>query len=285
MSTPQPPQAGGYGQAGPYGQQPPPPQQFPQQQHPQPYPQQYPPQQPPPGPYGPGPYPPPGPGGWGGPPPPPRKNAAAVWGGIGTACAIVVGLVLLSMWGNRDSGGSSTSSDSFPPAEYKLTLPKSLLGGEYKLAADMSSKAPQDDGTWDESYMQDFTGVAAQYTGADAAAGKVLVVSGAYGRIKDHDRARTSMSDGAAESEGAKIAVPAEDIVTDGEIVRCQVLTMEQAGTKASLPMCAWADDNTSATVGLVDPSTAGQAPSSIDLKEAARTTLKVRQEMRQSLN
>ncbi|MDI3417152.1 hypothetical protein [Streptomyces luteolus] len=283
MSTPQPPQAGGYGQAGPYGQQPPPPQHYAQ-----PYPQQYPPHQPPPGPYGQGPYPPPGPGGWGGPPPPPpRKNAAAtVWGGLGIAFAIVVGLVLFSMWGNRDSGGSSTSSDSFPPAEYKLTLPKSLLDGEYELASDLSHKGPQDDGSWDESYAKDFTPVVGQYAGADgAASGKALIVSGSYARINDHDRLRRSLMEGAAEGEGVTVAVPAEDVVTDGEILRCQVLTTDQAGTTTAMPTCAWADDNTGAVVGIVDPATATQDPESIDLKEAAATTLKIREEMREPLN
>ncbi|MDI3404547.1 hypothetical protein [Streptomyces cavernicola] len=282
MSTPQPPQAGGYGQSGPQ-QQGPYAQPGPYAQQPQPGPYA---QQPPPGPYGQGPYPPPGPGGWGGPPPPPRKKPMGLWGGLGLALAVILFGVFVMLKDERTSGGDPDSSaDSFPAAEYKLALPKTLVAGEYKLAADMSSKGPQDDGTWDESGMKDFTPVAAQYTGADPASGKVLVVSGAYGLIKDHDDTRRSMSDGAAESEGAKVAVPPEDIVTDGEIVRCQVLTMEEAGTTAAVPMCAWADDNTSATVGLVDQSSATQDPESIDLKKAAATTLKVREEMREPLN
>ncbi|MGW0732884.1 hypothetical protein [Streptomyces sp. NPDC002851] len=289
MSTPQPSQAGGYGPtgptgpAGPYGQQP--------------YPQQQP---PPPGPYGspqPGPYAGgshPGPGGWGAPPPPPpppppRNNA---WRTIGIVALVVAGagaLLLFSAWGNRNSDTAGGPSDSaFPAAEYRLTLQKTLLDGEYTLAGDHSSQGPQDDGSWDESNIKDMTPVVGQYTGkGDAASGKALVVSGMYGRISDPDEARRSMLRGAGTAQGTSIAVAAKDITPDGggETVRCQVLTQQQSGVKVQMPMCAWADGNTAAGVATVDPAAAGQDLRSIDLEEAARTALAVRDEMREPLD
>jgi hypothetical protein len=50
-------------------------------------------------------------------------------------------------------------------------------------------------------------------------------------------------------------------------------------GTKFTVPMCAWADGNTGATVATVNTPLASQSPSDIDLEAAARNTLQVRSE------
>ncbi|WP_309506062.1 hypothetical protein [Streptomyces pyxinicus] len=258
---------------GPYGQQPapgpygsPPPQ-------PGPHPQQ--------GPYGqPGPYPgqPPQPGqpypGWGVPPmaPPPKKRRLGLVLGIVGGVVVLVVAVIVAI--------ALLATSGFPEAKNKLTLPRTLLGGQYELGQDLSGsegKKIQDeaDGAWD---AKDTHGVVGSYTpGGDQTKG-TLVVSGMYGRFKNADAARRNMMKGAAEGEGAKVAVPAKDFHLDVTIT-CEVLTQEQLGTKVTVPMCAWADGNTGATIAEVTTAGVSQDPSAVDLEAFARKTLKIRAE------
>ncbi|WP_093657536.1 hypothetical protein [Streptomyces wuyuanensis] len=263
-----PPQPGPYGpgQPGPYGG---PPQQG--------------------GPYGPppgGPYggPPQAPfpqqGGWAPPPVPPKK----FWSGpkaaiIGVSVAVAV--AVLGWAGNRGGG-----SGSFPEATHKVTLPKTLLGGQYTLAQDLSEQGESALAGASEANIRDPKGVVGQYASADAKQAGVLVLSALYGRIKDPDDARESMLKGAAGSEGATIAVPPKDIEVPGSdvVVTCQVLTAASAGDKSSFPMCAWADGNTNGSVAEVSPKAATQSPESLDLRAAAANTLKVREEVRKPI-
>ncbi len=87
-------------------------------------------------------------------------------------------------------------------------------------------------------------------------------------------------------SAGTGRAVPAKDIIPNGSDITlsCQVLTMKQGAAGGSLPMCAWAGENTGASVGFVTPETAQQQPASIDLAKFAEATLKVRTEARQPI-
>lgn len=65
----------------------------------------------------------------------------------------------------------------------------------------------------------------------------------------------------------------------------CQVVVTQQTtGGKTTLPMCAWADGNTSASVAIVTPETAKQSPQEVDLKAMAEATVKVRTETRQPI-
>lgn len=64
----------------------------------------------------------------------------------------------------------------------------------------------------------------------------------------------------------------------------CQVLTSAQDGTRTTVPMCAWADENTGASVGVITPESAQQDPKSVDLAKVAESTLKVREEARQPI-
>ncbi|MEU2713836.1 hypothetical protein [Streptomyces sp. NPDC007205] len=265
----QPPQSvpGPYGQPpqsvpGPYGQPP--------QSGPGPYGHPYPPQQPyPPQPYPQQPYP-----GWGAPPmaPLPKKRRVGLILGIvgGVVTAVVVGLVLL---GAAAEGG-------FPEAKNKLTLPRTLLEGKYRLAKDMSDTEgkkieSEADGAWD---AEDTHGVVGSYTVDGDAAKGTLVISGMYGRFKNADVARRNMMKGAAQSDGATVAVPAKDFDLDVTIT-CEVVTQVQMGTKITLPMCAWADGNTGATVAVVNTPLLSQNPSDVDLEALAKNTLKVRDE------
>ncbi|MFJ6785109.1 hypothetical protein [Streptomyces yangpuensis] len=279
MSTPPPQQnPGPYGPPQPpapygglpYAAQPPHPQSHPGQ----PYPgqQPYPPQQP---------YP--GQGGWGQPPmgPPQRRNRTGMV--IGIVVASLVALGVLGFGANL----LTASAGGFPEATHRLVVPKTLLGGTYTLDQDLSATAGEDalKGTYD-SKIRDPKPVVGQYSAKSPQGTGALVLSGMYGRFKDPAGARRKMLAGAGDAEGATVAVPAKDITPSGSgiTLSCQVLTMKQGAAGGSLPICAWADENTGASVGFVTPETAQQEPASIDLAKFAEATLKVRAEARQPI-
>ncbi|MGX1881254.1 hypothetical protein [Streptomyces sp. NPDC055287] len=267
---PQPPNP--YGQQ--YPQQAPQSQQFPQQQ---PYPgQPYPPQQHP------------GQGAWGQPPmgpPPPKKRTGMV---IGIVAASVVGLAAVGFAVSLVSeAGSVASGAGFPKAEYKLTVPQTMLDGDFKLAQDLSQTKGKEAlaGTYDSKVRNPRPAVG-QYTSGSPTELSVLVISGMYGQFKDPESAREKMMAGAEDGQGASLAVPAKDITPAGSgiTVTCQVLTSTQNGSTVTMPMCAWADENTGASVAVVTPETSKQDPESVDLGKVAETTLKVREEARQPI-
>jgi hypothetical protein len=106
-----------------------------------------------------------------------------------------------------------------------------------------------------------------------------------YGRFRNTDEARDSMMEGAAEGDGATLAVPPQDFHpsgSDGVTVTCEVITQPQGplGTELTVPVCAWTDDNTGASVVEVTAETMTQDPSDVDLEKAAEQTLAIRSEM-----
>ncbi|WP_240121444.1 MULTISPECIES: hypothetical protein [unclassified Streptomyces] len=275
------------GPANPYGAPPPAPYGPPSAPHhgtahPQPYGPQ-----PPPGPYGPqpaphhgAPYPPPY--GWG--PPPPKKRRVGlvlgiVGGAAGVLVAIVVALAVVGAAADRD----------FPEARYVLSVPGTLLNDRYELAEDLSGTQGQKildeaDGAWDA--RTDGAAVGRYSLGGDETTG-TLVVSGMYGRFKHTDAARRNMMEGAARGEGATTAVPPRDFRpagAGGPTVSCEVITQMQAGTRMTVPVCGWADDNTGATVAVVSVDTVNRDPTEIDLAQAADDTLRIRTEMRRAI-
>ncbi|MEU5149199.1 hypothetical protein ACWGQT_31970 [Streptomyces yangpuensis] len=281
MSTPPPQQnPGPYGPPqpqAPYGGLPytaQPPHPHPQPHPGQPYPghQPYPQQQP---------YP--GQGAWGQPPmgPPQRRNRTGMV--IGIVAASLVALGVLGFGASLLTGGGG----GFPEATHKLVVPKTLLDGKYTLDQDLSATAGEDalKGTYD-SKIRDPKPVVGQYSAKSPQGTGALVVSGMYGRFKDPAGARRKMLAGAGDAEGATVAVPAKDITPNGSDITlsCQVLTMKQGAAGGSLPICAWADENTGASVGFVTPETAQQEPGAIDLAKFAEATLKVRAEARQPI-
>ncbi|WP_371616491.1 hypothetical protein [Streptomyces sp. NBC_00454] len=279
MTTPPPHQP-----PGPYGP-PQPPHPYGGQQYapqPSPYPQQQPyaPQQayPPQSPY-------PGQGAWGQPPmgqPPRKKNRTGMV--IGIIAASLVGLFVLT---RVVAAGSVATGAGFPEAKYRLTLPQSMLAGEFKLDQDLSQTKGKEalKGSYDSKVRNPKPAVG-QYTSDSASGQSALVVSGMYGQFKDPEEVRHNMLAGAAGGEGATLAVPAKDITPVGSDITmaCQVLTMTQDGSKLTLPVCAWADENTGASVGVITPETLRQSPGSVDLDKVAATTLKVREETRKPI-
>ncbi|OKJ77779.1 hypothetical protein AMK30_01870 [Streptomyces sp. CB02460] len=184
--------------------------------------------------------------------------------------------------GSSGSGGSG-GSDGFPAAEYRLTVPKTLLEGDYTLQADTSATDGKDiEETYDPT-VRDPKAVVTQYTSED---GGTLIVSGMWGRIKKPEFSRDTILKGAAEAEGMTVAVPAREFTPAGYgiTVACEVVRSEDGGVTSTLPMCAWGDDNTASFVAVVTEETALQDPDKVDLAEAARQAAQVRKEMRQPI-
>ncbi|MFD8410557.1 hypothetical protein ACSHWO_05160 [Streptomyces sp. HUAS TT3] len=270
MSMPPPPQSPGpYGppqSSNPYGGPHYAPQSFQPQYPPQPHPGH------------------PGHPGWGQPPFGPPQRTSQPWKVIGIVVAVIVGVGLIRA---SAEAASRTSGVGFPKAEYRLTVPKTLLGGTYELAQDLSqTKGEEGLKNTYSSNIRNPRAAVGQYTSGSPSRPGVLALSGIYGQFKDPAESRRKMLHGAAGAQGATLAVPARDITPAGSgiTLSCQVLTYQADGATSTLPMCAWADENTSASVGLVTPETAQQAPGAVDLDKVAEATVKVRAEVRQPL-
>ncbi|WP_175408933.1 hypothetical protein [Streptomyces sp. TRM64462] len=176
------------------------------------------------------------------------------------------------------------SGSPFPAATHRLELPGTLLDSRYTLADDHSDTTNRSLKGTSETNIRDAKAVAGQYTAADEARPGVLIVSGLYGRIKNPATARTKTLKGAADAPGTQVLMTPRNITPPGSTitVSCQALSTSQArGGHAVYAMCAWADDNTSASVAEI---TAQTATTSLDLASAARTTLAVREEMRRPI-
>ncbi|GAA2454644.1 hypothetical protein ACFPFX_33960 [Streptomyces mauvecolor] len=248
---------------GPYGvQQPWPQQPYPQQGFPQqPFPQQQ---------------------GWGMPPmgpPAPRRNRTGLVIGI-----IAIVLVMLGGLGFAVSKLAGAAG-GFPEAKYRLTVPPTLLNGQYTLAQDLTEKSQESLKNASQRDIRDPQGAAGQYSGAKGD-GTSLVFSGVYGRVKNPAKQRDSMLRGAREGDGATIVTPPKDATPAGSDVKitCQVLSKSQGAFSVTFPMCAWGDSNTVGSVGVVSPASAGQNPSDIDVAQAAELTVKVRNEVRRPI-
>ncbi|MEU6681512.1 hypothetical protein [Streptomyces sp. NPDC046925] len=192
-------------------------------------------------------------------------------------------VVVLVMVGFAVFGGVG-----FPEAKYRLRVPAELAGGTFELSADLSGTEGRRivEENRNRSHVRNPTAVVGSYTGAGEQDGSRLVVSGLYGRFRSPAETRDDMLEGADEAEGATVAVPARDVPVRGSqvTVECMVLTSEQDGMPRNVPMCVWADDNTSASVGVVTDENVYQDPDKVDLEKVARITLQVREEMREPI-
>ena len=196
--------------------------------------------------------------------PPPQSNRA------GKIALAVIGLLV---------------GAGFPAATHRLTVPPTLLGGKYRLEEDLSQTKGKEvvEGGRDPK-IRDPKAAVAQYTATSPTQPGLLVVSGMYGRFKDPAESRRKMMAGAA--DGSTVAVPARDIRPTGSdvTVSCMVLTARQDGADTTLPMCAWADENTGASIGVVTAELSRQDPRSVDLNKIAEMTLAIRGEARQPI-
>ncbi|NVK80055.1 hypothetical protein [Streptomyces morookaense] len=178
------------------------------------------------------------------------------------------------------SDGSTSSTPASPAAQrYKLTVPHTLIDGQYTLDKDMTQT--MEDGISSErdgANEHNMHGAGGQYTDASGASG-TLQAAGLYGTIDDPKRAMRSMFRGMNENPGVEVTTPAEDLTPPGvqEAVACEEFAYTRPGqTQAvSVPVCGWSDHSTVVTVSIPD------APSPVSLDALAKTTAKVRDEMR----
>ncbi|MGW0703785.1 hypothetical protein ACWD0A_31665 [Streptomyces sp. NPDC002867] len=284
MPPPQQP-AGPYGspptQPNPYGQPYP-------QSHPQPHYGQ------PPAP--PQPYPayPGAPGPWGQPPsgPPPRKNRTGLV--LGICFGSMAALLALVYFGNRGSDAADEAAreaaNPFPAAEYRLTVPKTLLDGEYELIKDGSSEANADmekSGYGPGPDARNIKAVRGSYNGTSATGNSGLVLIGMYGQFRNPAQPRDSLLDGLRKGDGMSEPKPAKTVTPPGSDVdlECTVMLSKDEDGTATVPVCAWGDANTAAYVAFLTPADAAQDPDSVDLDAIAQQVVKVREEIRQPIN
>ncbi|NED81774.1 hypothetical protein G3I76_16975, partial [Streptomyces sp. SID11233] len=62
--------------------------------------------------------------------------------------------------------------------------------------------------------------------------------------------------------------------------VSCQTMSTTQGSVTVVFPMCAWADDNTAATVAEITPKSVAAKAADIDLAAAAKRVAQVRADM-----
>ncbi|MEW1610862.1 MULTISPECIES: hypothetical protein [unclassified Streptomyces] len=222
-----------------------------------------------------------GPGAAGWPPqgPPPRKKRTALIVGI------VAGAVLLAggiTYGVSQLAGRTTDA-AFPEAEYKVVLQQKLLEGEFTLSQDLSSTEGKKIEEMYDPTVRDAKAVVGQYSSAK---GGALVISGMYGRFSSPEVMTGKMMEGGAAGNGATVLVQPKEFTPAGYDITltCQVLQSSQGGVRANVPMCAWGDDNTGVSVGIIRPETALKDGRTIDLEAVAEETAKIREEVRRPI-
>ncbi|MGW1750226.1 hypothetical protein ACWCRD_32320 [Streptomyces sp. NPDC002092] len=171
--------------------------------------------------------------------------------------------------------------NSYPRAEFSMTVPRTLLEGRFKLAKDDSpTKGRALQMTWRHSWDAEAVhGVVAVYQPDSVERGD-LVVTGMYGRFKNTDRVRSRVlaGNGSKDSQ-VKVLTPPEDDTPSGSRIKisCEAVTRTWAdGLTLTYPVCAWADGNTWARVADMTLL----ASTNLDLKATARSTLQIRSEM-----
>ncbi len=176
-----------------------------------------------------------------------------------------------------------TTDAAFPEAQYELVLQQKVLGGEFTLVQDLSSSEGKKIEEMYDPTVRDAEAVVGQYSSAK---GGALVISGMHGRFTEPDAMTGKMMEGGAEGQGATVAVPPKEFTPAGHdlTLKCQVLQSNQNGVRVNIPMCAWADGNTGASVGFIRPETALKDPTAIDLEAAALETAEVREEIRRPI-
>ncbi|GAO09694.1 hypothetical protein TPA0598_05_04160 [Streptomyces lydicamycinicus] len=292
MTTPQQSQ-GGFGQVPGYGA----PQGMPQAGVPGGYPGGAAPGGPgpygqPPQPIGPVPYGQPGPygipqqapqfgygGGPGMPPIPPKRKAGKAWGILGAVAGMVVVGTVVSAMGIRGGGSSSGGSDGGP--RYRITVPQTLAGGEYKLAKDISQQAGSAVPS-DGANEHNIKAVGGQYSSGT----KSLVMLGLYGVIDDPDTTIEHTIRGMTRDGKTEVAVADKEFRPrgGGDSLTCGVDVRTEMGQKVTLPFCVWADSSTSGNVAETDASELAKDPQSVDLQKFADKVDKIRGEVRKPL-
>ncbi|MEU6775177.1 hypothetical protein [Streptomyces sp. NPDC046759] len=214
---------------------------------------------------------------WGAPPPVQQdKSRVGLMAGIigGVSLLIVALLATLVLFAKE-------INNSYPRAENALTVPGTLLDGRYTLAKDDSTTLGRKlERGWRFSWNAKAAhGVVALYHPGSGDRG-ALSVTGMYGRFRNTAEVRGRvLAENSANTTRVKVLVPSKDVTPSGSHIRvsCEVLTRTWAGgATLTYPVCAWADGNTWGRVAYMTLDTA----MNVDLKAAARMTLRIRAEM-----
>lgn len=213
------------------------------------------------------------PGAWGTPPPPSGGGKGKVVGiVIGVVLAIaLIGGGLMFLLGGTDGGLGGGGGD------YTLSMPATLLGGEYAKDQSNSANSGLSNGeSGNDAGIKSAKTVSGAYKNSSHSQ---LVVSGAYGDISDPSAALDAMLTGFKNSAGSSTGqAPTEQHPAgfDGDIMKCG--TFGSGGV--SFPYCAWADDSTVAMAMNMNLDILGstRTPS---LSEWADSTVKIRDEVR----
>ncbi|MFJ4845187.1 hypothetical protein [Streptomyces sp. NPDC088733] len=217
------------------------------------------------------------PGAWGAPPPPPpsgggKGKVAGIVIGVVLAIALIGGGLVFLLGGNGGGlGGGGGGGD------YTLSMPATLLGGEYTKDASNGANSGLSNGeSGNDAGIKSAKTVSGAYKNSS---NSQLVVSGAYGDITDPGAALDAMLTGfknsAASSAGQE---PTEQHPAgfDGAVMKCG--TFGSGGV--TFPYCAWADDSTVAMAMNMNLDILGttRTPS---VAEWADSTVKIRDEVR----
>ncbi|NEA42205.1 hypothetical protein [Streptomyces sp. SID11385] len=217
-------------------------------------------------------------------PEPPRTSKRKLFLGIGAG--VVVLAVAGAVFATRGGGGGSDPDAGFPQVHQRLVPPAALLDGSYTRDQDLSRNEgakinTQARGARD---VHDASAVVVTYVGKpEDGGGGSLVVSGFNGRIREPGDTRAAMLKGAAGAKGAKLLAPAKSFgggATSKTGVSCQTMSTTQGSVTVVFPMCAWADDNTAATVAEITPKSVAAKAADIDLAAAAKRVAQVRADM-----
>ncbi|MEV5238514.1 hypothetical protein AB0K89_05275 [Streptomyces cinnamoneus] len=181
--------------------------------------------------------------------------------------------------------GDSHRSKAAPSGKrYRLTVPSTLVGGQYTLVKDLSQTL--DDGMAGQrsgSNERNVKGAGGQYTSTGPES-QTLVVSGFHGdEITDPQRALASTFKGMNENEGVEVTAPPKDFTPpgSGEPISCESYAFTRSGQSGVAAVCGWSDHSTVATVTVAD--TSGRLP--VDLDVLAKQTAQIRAEMRKPLD
>ncbi len=271
MTTQPPAQQGGFGppQPGPYGAAP--------GAYGRPLPQQQGPPQV---------MPQPGPG-WGGqpvgpwagpPPPPPKSSNGAKVAGIVLACVLGLVIVAGGLVFALGDGGSTSDAASGDGTAYELTLPETLLNGDYTRGRDISDALAKTRPQGEYAASIDYKG--AFYT---TSGGGQILLSGLSSAREDPSYPTYSILDGIEQSPSAVVEIPRREFTPDpgGEPLKCEVLSKDQKSVHIVFPVCSWTDGHTQATVSQTSAHSATTAPEDVDLAAFARQVADIRDEVR----
>ncbi|MGW3009408.1 hypothetical protein ACWC9R_11285 [Streptomyces sp. NPDC001219] len=194
------------------------------------------------------------------------------------AAVLVIG-TLASAGAFRGGGSSSGGPDAGP--KYRITVPQTLAGGEYKLAKDISQQAASAVPS-DGAGAHNIKAVGGQYSSGT----KSLVMLGLYGAIDDPETAVDHTIRGMTRDGKTEAVVTDKEFTPSGggDSLTCGVDVRTEMGQKVTLPFCVWADSSTSGNVAETDAAHLSKDPRSIDLQAFADKADKIRSEVRKPL-